>query len=132
MFIAGRANSLEAGAEPRDGIMERTTTEKAVIEAVAQKERRRSRRAKIARPMLASPSDPRSKHREEVQSSVNASRDGLYFTTRATHYHLGMHLNVTLGYAPNDPCNQASLGEVVRIDRLDDDRFGIAVKIHLP
>jgi hypothetical protein len=42
-----------------------------------------------------------------------------------------MHLNVTLGYAPNDPCNHQSFGEVVRIDRLEDGRFGIAVKIHL-
>lgn len=111
--------------------MERTIGEKAVKEAVAEKERRRSRRAKISRPMLASPSDPKYKHKEEVQTSVNTSRDGLYFTTRAGHYHVGMHLNITLGYTPNDPCNSPSLGEIVRIDRLEDGRFGIAVKINL-
>jgi hypothetical protein len=66
-----------------------------------------------------------------VQSSVNASRDGLYFTTSATHYRIGMHLSFTLGYAPNDPCNSQSLGEVVRIERLEDGRFGIAVKVNL-
>jgi len=111
--------------------MTRTKSETVVIEAVAVKERRKSRRAKISRPMLASPSDPKYKNKEEVQSSVNASRDGLYFTTQAGHYRVGMHLNVTLGYAPNDPCNSSSLGEVVRVDRLDDARFGIAVKIRL-
>ena len=57
--------------------------------------------------------------------------DGLYFTTQATHYYVGMHLNVTLGYSPNDPCNRQSFGEVVRTDRLEDGRFGIAVKIHM-
>jgi hypothetical protein len=109
--------------------MKQTTTEKAVIEAVAEKERRRARRVKISRPMRARPSDP--KYKEEVQSSVNASRDGLYFTTRAKHYYVGMRLSVTLGYAPNDPCNSASFGEVVRIVRLKDGSFGIAVQIQL-
>ena len=109
--------------------MEQTTTEKAVIEAVPEKERRGARRVKISRPMLARPSDP--KYKEEVQSSVNASRDGLYFTTQAKHYYVRMRLSVTLGYSPNDPCNSTSFGEVVRIDWLKDDRFGIAVKIHL-
>ncbi len=111
--------------------MKQNTNENVVVEAVAEKERRKSRRAKISRPMLASPTDPQYKNKEEVQSSVNASRNGLYFTTRAGHYHVGMHLNITLGYAPNDPCNSPSLGEVVRVDRLDDGRFGVAVKIHL-
>src|ERR1700686_1732271 len=109
--------------------MEQTTTEKAVIETVPEKERRGARRVEISRPMLARPSDP--KYKEEVQSSVNASRHGLYFTTQAKHYYVGMRLSVTLGYAPNDPCNSASFGEVVRIDRLKDDRFGIAVQIQL-
>jgi hypothetical protein len=111
--------------------MKQTTSEKTVIEAAAAKERRKARRAQISRPMLVSPSDPKYKNKEEVQTSVNASRNGLYFITQAGHYHAGMHLNITLGYAPNDPCNSPSLGEVVRVDRLDDGRFGIAVKIHL-
>jgi hypothetical protein len=109
--------------------MEQTTTQKAAIRAVAERERRGARRVKISRPMLARPSDRR--YNEEVQSSVNASRDGLYFTTRANHYHVRMRLGVTLGYAPNDPCNSESFGEVVRIDRLKDGRFGIAVQIKL-
>jgi hypothetical protein len=111
--------------------VERTTVERAVIEAVAERERRRTRRTKVSRPVLASPVDPKYEHKEEVQSSVNSSRDGLYFTTQAQHYYVGMHVNVTLGYAPNDPCNYQSLGEVVRIDRLEDGHFGIAVKIRL-
>ena len=104
--------------------MEQATTEK-----VAEKERRAARRVKISRPMLARPSDP--KYKEEVQSTLNASRDGLYFTTSDNHYYVGMRLSVTLGYAPSDSCNSASFGKVVRIDQLKDGRFGIAVRIQV-
>jgi hypothetical protein len=109
--------------------MKQTSTEKTVTEAAVQKERRSARRAKISRTVLVSPSDP--KYREEVQSSVDASRNGLYFTTQANHYYVGMHLVVILGYAPNDPCKSQSFGEVVRVDQLDDGCFGVAVKIRL-
>jgi PilZ domain-containing protein len=109
--------------------MGQTTAQTAVIVPVAEKERRAARRVKISRPILARPSDP--KYDEEVQNTLNTSRDGLYFATRAKHYHVGMRLSVTLGYSPSDPCNSASFGEVVRIDRLEDGRFGIAVQIRL-
>ena len=109
--------------------MKKPTTETVVIAPVAERERRASRRVKIARPLLARPSDP--KYKEEVHTTLNASRDGLYFTTRAKHYYVRMRLKVTLGYAPNDPCNSVSFGEVVRIEQLEDGRFGIAVRILL-
>ena len=111
--------------------MEQTTREKAILKTATEKERRRARRTKISMPILARPADAKYKDIEEVQSSVNASRDGLYFTTQGGHYHVGMRIEISLGYAPNDPCNHTSLGEVVRIERLEDGRFGIAVKIHL-
>jgi hypothetical protein len=75
------------------------------------------------------PSDP--KYKEEVQVTLNTSRDGLYFSTRAKHYHVGMRVSVILGYTPNDRCNSTSLGKVVRIDRLEDGSFGIAVHIEM-
>ena len=96
---------------------------------VTEKNRRAGRRVKVSRRILIRPSDPR--YKEEVTSSVNASRDGFYFTTQTKHYYVGMRLDVMLGYAPNDPCNITSFGEVVRIDRLKDDRFGVAVQIQL-
>jgi PilZ domain len=103
--------------------------EQATTKKIAEKERRAAPRVKISRPMLARPSDP--KYKEEVRSTLNASPDGLYFTTSENHYYVGMRLSVTLGYAPRDPCNSASLGTVVRIDRLEDGHFGIAVRIQL-
>jgi hypothetical protein len=104
-------------------------TETAVIVAVAEEERRANRRVRISRTILARPADP--KYQEEVQTTLNSSRDGLYFETQAKHYRLGMHLDVTLGYAANDPCNTRSVGKVVRVDRLEDGRLGIAVRITL-
>jgi hypothetical protein len=109
--------------------MGQTTRETAVIVPVAEKDRRADRRIKIARLTLVRPSDP--KYKEEARTTLNASRDGLYFTTHAKHYYVGMRLSVTLGYAPNDPCNSASFGEVVRIERLKDGKCGIAVRILL-
>lgn len=111
--------------------MNKRTTETAVIVPVAEKERRANGRIKIARTILARPSDPKYREKEEVQTTLNSSRDGLYFRTNAGHYYVGMHVGVILGYEPNDPCKSTSFGEVVRVDRLKDGGFGIAVQIQL-
>jgi hypothetical protein len=108
--------------------MKKSTTETAFITQSGQ-EHRASRRVKVSRPLLVRPSDP--KYREEVQVTLNTSRDGLYFRTRLKHYHVGMPVSVILGYTPNDRCNSTSFGRVVRIDRLEDGSFGIAVQIEL-
>ena len=100
-----------------------------VVVPVAKEDKRKHRRAKISRSLLVRPADPQ--YKEEVTTTVNVSRDGLYFVTPAKHYYIGMRLSVTLGYEPLDSCASASLGKVVRIDRLEDGRFGIAVQILL-
>jgi hypothetical protein len=109
--------------------MKKPTTETAVIAPATEQEHRASRRVMISRPLLARPSDP--KYKEEVQVTLNTSRDGLYFTTRVKHYYMGMRVSVILGYTPNDRCNSTSLGKVIRIDRLEDGGIGIAVHIEL-
>jgi hypothetical protein len=108
--------------------MNKTTTATAVI-TPSEQEHRASRRVKVSRPLLARPSDP--KYQEEVQVTLNTSRNGFYFRTRLKHYHVGMRISVILGYIPNDRCNSTSLGKVVRIDQLEDCSFGIAVQILL-
>lgn len=110
-------------------MIEQTKTDTATIGPVPENERRASRRFKISGPTLARPSNP--KYKEEVETTLNTSGDGLYFTTRAKHYYVGMRLSVTFGYAPSDTCNSASFGQVVRIDRLENGRAGIAVQILL-
>src|SRR5258705_10814313 len=108
--------------------MKKPTTETAAS-TPAKQEQRASRPGKVSRPLLARPSDP--KYKEEVQVTLNSSRDGLYFRTRLKHYHVGMRVSVILGYTPNDRCNSTSLGKIIRIDRLEDGSFGIAVHIEM-
>jgi hypothetical protein len=109
--------------------MKKRTTETAFIAPTGEQEHRTSRRVKVSRPLLVRPSDP--KYKEEVQITLNISRDGLYFRTWLKHYHVGMRVSVILGYIPNDRCNSTSLGKVVRVDRLEDGSFGIAVHIEM-
>jgi hypothetical protein len=49
-------------------------------------QKRRSRRAKIARPLRVRPSDPKDDHFEDLPMSVNASKEGIYFLTRREKY----------------------------------------------
>lgn len=93
-------------------------------------ERRRSRRVKIVKPLRVRPSEPNDDHFEDTPISVNASRDGIYFTTRREGYYKGMRVFVTFPYAsPNDPANSEYVGEIIRIDKLSGGKHGIAVRL---
>ena len=105
-------------------------TETSLVASIAQQERRANPRVNMARPLrLARPLGPEIK--EEVQSTSNTSRNGLYFRTRSGHYCVGMRVSVMVGYALNNRGNITSFGQVVRIDRLKDGAFGIAVQIQM-
>lgn len=119
--LPNKLNSMNAPESAIGG--ERTAV------ASVTEERRRTRRAKISKPVRTRPSDP--KYQGEVRTTSDASRDGLYFTTWAEHYHVGMSLSVIFPYASVDLGNGESAGRIVRIDRLTDGRFGIAVQILL-
>jgi hypothetical protein len=93
-------------------------------------ERRRSRRIKIGQPLKIRPSDPNDKHPEETSVTANVSRDGIYFVTRMKSYREGMRLFVGVPHhSPNEPQDREYLGQVVRVDTLLDERFGIAVQL---
>jgi PilZ domain len=93
-------------------------------------EKRKCHRAKIARPLRVRPSEPRDEHFDEVVTSVNASREGIYFTTRRETYYLGMRLFITFPYSSaNDPMNCEYVGQVVRIEKLPNNKIGIAVHL---
>ena len=95
-------------------------------------EQRRSRRAKIAKPLRVRPSDPREEHFEDLPISVNASKEGIYFQTRRTNYYKGMRLFVTFPFSsPHDPMNCEYVAEVVRVENLPNGRFGIAVHLKM-
>jgi hypothetical protein len=93
---------------------------------------RRSRRAKIAKPLRVRPSEPRDDHFEDVPISVNASREGLYFVTRLHSYYPGMRIFVTFPYSsPHDPMNCEYVAQVVRVEKLEGGKTGVAVHLKM-
>lgn len=93
-------------------------------------EKRRSRRAKIARPVKVRPSDPRDEHFEDIPTSVNASKEGIYFLTKNASYYVGMRLFVTFPFtSAHDPLNSEYVARVVRVEEMGNKRFGIAVEL---
>ncbi len=97
-----------------------------------EKERRRTRRAKITSSLRVRPSEPRDNHFEEIAASINASRDGVLFATRRSDYYPGMRLFVTFPYtSPNDPMNCEYVGQVVRIEKLPRNKFAVAVHLKM-
>ncbi len=101
----------------------------AVVVPVDPRDRRQSSRARISKPVCVRPSD--TTHQEEVQTTLNASHDGLYFTTSAKHYFVGMRVRVIFPYAPTDLGNSEYFAEIVRMERVAVDRLGIGVRFVL-
>jgi len=95
-------------------------------------ELRRARRAKISKQVRVRPSEPRDDHFEDLPVSANASKHGIYFVSRRSNYYKGMRIFVTFPYSSShDPMNCEYLAEVVRIENLPKDRFGVAVDLKM-
>jgi hypothetical protein len=76
------------------------------------------------------PSEPRDDHFEDRPVSVNASREGIYFLTRKEAYYTGMRVFVTFPYSsPNDPMNCEYVAQVVRLEKLANGKFGVALNL---
>ena len=92
--------------------------------------KRRSRRAKIAKPLRVRPSEPRDEHFEDMPISVNASKEGIYFHSRRNNYYKGMRVFVTFPFtSAHDPMNCEYVAEVVRVEELPNARFGVALHL---
>jgi len=92
--------------------------------------KRRSRRAKIAKPLRVRPSEPRDEHFEDMPVSVNASKEGIYFHTRRPNYYKGMRVFVTFPFtSTHDPMSCEYVAEVVRVETLPNARFGVALHL---
>ena len=99
---------------------------------IQYKEQRRSRRAKIAKPLRVRPSEPRDEHFEDKPISVNASKEGIYFHTRRSGYYKGMRVFVTFPFtSAHDPMNCEYVAEVVRVETLANGRFGVALHLKM-
>ena len=95
-------------------------------------DKRRSRRAKIAKPLRVRPSEPRDEHFEDMPVSINASKEGIYFQTRRDTYYKGMRVFVTFPYtSAHDPMNCEYVAEVVRVESLANGRFGVALHLKM-
>jgi hypothetical protein len=91
-----------------------------------------SRRAKISRPVRVRPSEPRDDHFEDLPISVNASKSGIYFTTRLKSYYPGMRVFVTFPFSsPHDPMNCEYVAQVVRVEKLENGKTGVAVNLKM-
>ncbi|MBZ5702384.1 MAG: PilZ domain-containing protein [Acidobacteriia bacterium] len=95
-----------------------------------QTEKRKNRRAKIARPLRVRPSRPQDEHFEDLIVSTNASRDGVYFVSHQQRYYKGMRLFVTFPYSgPTDPMNCEYVAEVVRVEPQPSGKVGVAIHL---
>jgi len=100
------------------------------MQEIRQMERRRNRRIRIGQPLKVRPSDPRDHHFEEVSTTKNVSRDGIYFLSKNKTFYEGMRLFITLPFhLPSDPLDQEYIGQVARIENLSDGSRGIAVQL---
>ena len=103
-----------------------------LVAEILVSELRRARRAKISKQVRVRPSEPRDDHFEDLPVSANASKHGIYFVSRRSSYYKGMRVFVTFPYtSPHDPMNCEYLAEVVRIEKLPKDRFGVAVDLKM-
>jgi hypothetical protein len=94
--------------------------------SAAKHERRRKRRAKVSREMRIRAADFNDGSFEEVCSTLNFSRDGLYFLTPHERYHVGMRLRIAPAQQLGAEGAWENLGRVVRVHR-QGAGFGVAV-----
>jgi hypothetical protein len=93
----------------------------------AGKECRQTPRERLSEPVRVCPCDPC--YPEEVCTTSNVSRSGLYFMTSTRHYFIGMNVVVTLNFGPDDPMHREQIGDVVRLEKLEDGVWGVAIRI---
>jgi hypothetical protein len=60
-------------------------------------------------------------------TTFDVSRTGIYFRTSASHYEVGKKFYVARDFVVADPNREETIGAVVRIDKLEDGSFGVAV-----
>jgi hypothetical protein len=90
-------------------------------------ERRRQPRTNLSQIVFIRPLD--SKLAPDSCTTLNVSQDGIYLATLAGQYAPGMNVYVTSDFRPGSPLDYAMAGVVVRVDVLEDDKWGVAIHI---
>lgn len=88
-------------------------------------DRRVSKRINQVQTVRIRPAEPQ--YAEEIRTTLNVSWDSFYFATSLSQYFPGMVVHVTRDFHANDPKNREEQGTVVRVDKLKESRWGIAV-----
>jgi hypothetical protein len=97
---------------------------------VEQGEKRLNRRVKLNKLLKVRPSEPRDEDFQDLPTSINVSQRGIFFHTRQSGYYKGMRLFITFPFTfVNDPMNVEYVAEVVRVEKLSHNRFGVAVHL---
>lgn len=68
----------------------------------------------------------------EYCTTTNVSQDGFYFATSSDHYAPDMSVYITSDYQPNSPINHALTGLVVRVEKLEEGKWGVAIQTFPP
>jgi len=83
----------------------------------------------MGQPLKVVPTDPGRGIREDSGTTRNVSREGFYFVSKKKGYQEGMRLFVTLPFhATGDLRNHEHLGQVIRVDAMENGEWGIAVQ----
>jgi hypothetical protein len=93
----------------------------------AAKEYRLAPRENLSEPVRVRPCDPQ--YPEEICTTLNVSRSGLYFVTSSEYYFIGMNVIVSLNFGPDDPMHRDQIGDVVRMERVAENKWGVAIRI---
>ena len=93
-------------------------------------ERRRQRRTNLSQVVRIRRFDP--SWPPEYCTTFNVSQDGLYFATSEGHYAPGMNVYVTSDFRPDSPMNYAMAGVVVRVEKIEENKWGVAIHIFSP
>jgi hypothetical protein len=131
------ANSPANVKKPGPGAQPRTTSNTAVLEQTEESlkpwsgawsdDRRDFGRNRLKVPIRVR--DAAGGSVDELAHSENVSRSGLYFLTRSSSYKLQMALKVTYPYwTEPGAINQEYRAKVLRLDRMVDGSFGVAVE----
>jgi hypothetical protein len=90
-------------------------------------ERRQWRREDLSESVLICPFDPECP--QEVCTTLNVSQGGLYLATTTGHYFPGMNGIVTPNFRPDESMRREYIGDVVRLERLEDGKWGVKIRI---
>jgi hypothetical protein len=90
-------------------------------------ERRRQPRTNLSHVVLIRPLDSRLP--PDSCTTFNVSQEGLYLATSAGKYAPGMNVYVASDFQAGNPLNYATAGVVIRVEKLDDDKWGVAIHL---